>query len=110
MAMNDTPDGPDSRLPDEVVADILDADRRRIALEILDEHEEPVVIDDLAAAVRARELDTDPESVPTDERREIRDEFFADHLPKLTATEVVSYNSLLGTLTLADDQRVTDAL
>lgn len=110
MTIDGTPDGTNPRLPDEVVEDILEADRRRIALEILDEREDPVVIDDLAAAVRARELDTDPESVPTEERREIRDEFFADHLPKLTATEVVSYNSLLGTLTLADDQRVTEAL
>jgi len=37
MATSDTPVGGASRLPDEVVADILEADRRRIALEILAE-------------------------------------------------------------------------
>ena len=110
MATSDTPVGGASRLPDEVVADILEADRRRIALEILAEREEPIVIDDLAAAVRARELGTEPDAVSRSDRRTVRDEFFETHLPKLTATEVVTYDSMVGTLSLSPDEHVTSTL
>jgi len=37
------------------------------------------------------------------ERRSVRDAFFERHLPKLTATGVVEYDSLIATVTLADD-------
>ena len=110
MATSDTPMGSGSRLPEEVIEDILAADRRRIALEILAERDQPVVIDDLATAVRARELETDPTSISKTERRAVRDEFFAKHLPKLTATTVVTYDSMLGTLSLSADERVTATL
>lgn len=106
MATDDT-HGEGSALPKSVVADILANDRRRIALEVLAQRAEPMVIDDLAATVRARELDIDPAALSQSERRSVRDRFFAEHLPKLTATGVVEYDSMVGTLVMTDE-RVID--
>lgn len=98
------------RLPDDVVADLLGADRRRHALEALSQQEAAMTVDDLAADVCARERETTPEAIEREERREVRDEFFQRHLPKLTATDVVRYDSMLGTVELADEESFADAL
>ena len=68
------------------------------------------VIDDLAATVLAHERGTEPDAVPRSECKAVRDEFFATHLPKLTATEVVEYDSMVGTLRLPDEEQITDHL
>jgi len=99
-----------SELPDAVVDDILDSGRRRLALEILAGQDEPIVIDDLAAAVWARERGCEPTAVSREQRRTVRDEFFAEDLPKLTATGVVDYDSMVGTLSLTAGARVIDRL
>lgn len=97
-----SPDGADtdSELPTDVVEDLLSDPRRRYALETLSRRETPMVVDDLAAAVRARETGVAPDAVGKDERRRVREDFFQRHLPKLTATDVVRYDSLLGTVEL----------
>ena len=110
MATGETERDQSDRLPDAVVADILASDRRRSALAILAAEDEPMVIDDLAAAVRAREEDTPPTALSPEERRTARDDFFAEPLPKLTATGVVDYDSMVGTVTLRDDDRILDRL
>ena len=102
--------GTDPDLPDDVVADLLDVERRRRALEVLSRQETAMVIDDLAAAVRARETETSPDAIESEERQRVRDELFQRHLPKLTATDVVRYDSMLGTVQLADTESVVDAL
>lgn len=98
------------RLPDDVVADLLGADRRRNALQVLSREETAMSVDDLAAVVCARERETTPEAIEREERQEVRDEFFQRHLPKLTATNVVQYDSVLGTVELADEESLGDAL
>lgn len=111
MGTSDTDGQPaDLELPDDVVADLLSDDRRRYALETLSRRDSPMVIDDLAAVVRARETDTNQEDVEQAERQQVRDDFFQRHLPKLTATEVVRYNSMLGTVELVNPDPVSDAL
>ena len=97
-------------LPAEVLADLLAAERRRYALEALSGREAAMVVDDLAAVVRARETDTAVDDVGEDERRRVRDDIFEHHLPKLTATDVVRYDSMLGTVELRDPESVDDAL
>jgi len=109
MATGDRQDGTD-QLPEAVVEDILAAERRRIALSILADRDDAVVIDDLAATVLAHERGTEPDAVPRSECKAVRDEFFATHLPKLTATEVVEYDSMVGTLRLPDEEQITDHL
>jgi|AntRauTorcE11898_2_1112593.scaffolds.fasta_scaffold68856_1 hypothetical protein len=99
--------GTSTDLPDHVVTDLLGDARRRIALSYLAERDGPVALDDLAAVVRAREQNTTPKTVPECERRAVREEFFETHLPKLTATDVVEYDSMIATVALADDRILT---
>lgn len=85
-------------LPEEVVADLLSDNTRRQALSILADRDEPVVVSDLAAAVLAAERDTEPAAIPDTDRDELTEELFTDHLPKLTATGIVAYDSMVGTV------------
>lgn len=109
MAADSTwPDG--DGLPENVVADLLANDRRRRALEVLVERSDPVVVGDLAATVLAEERGESIDELPAEVARVARDEFFQDHLPKLTATGVVEYDSLVGTVALTDESTVVEWL
>lgn len=102
MATHHTPVDSDAlRLPDGVVADILAADRRRLALEQLAAADDQVVVGDLAAAIAASEQGIDPDAVDERTREAVHDDLYERHLPKLTATETVSYNSMLGTVAIS---------
>jgi len=92
----------DGRLPGRVIEDLLGVERRRLLLACLATQGDGMVVEDLADHVRAREVGIDPEAVDAEQRRAVRDEIFQRHLPKLTATGVVEYDSMLGTLTLED--------
>ena len=85
-------------LPEEVVDDLLSDDTRRRALSILADRGEPVVVTELAVAILAAERDIEPAAVPDTARDELTEELFTKHLPKLTATGVVAYDSMVGTV------------
>jgi hypothetical protein len=105
-----TPDEAPDRVPDEVVADLLADDRRRLVA-VLAAADEPLAVDDLARAVLARERDVDPGAVGDEAAATLREEVFQRHLPRLTPTGLVSYDSLVGTVALdTDDERVRAAL
>jgi hypothetical protein len=88
-------------LPSAVVDDLLSAEHRRLALSILADRGEPMVVESLAAAVVAARDDC-PESVVSDvERESMAEELYTEHIPKLTATGVVTYNSMKGAVELA---------
>ncbi|MFB6222422.1 MAG: hypothetical protein ABEH86_01950 [Haloarcula sp.] len=87
-------------LPDHVIEDLLSDEHRRRALSILAARGEPLIVDDLAAAVLAAERDIEPAEVPEADRAALRNELFTEHLPKLTATGIVSYDSMVGTVEL----------
>ncbi|WP_226012646.1 DUF7344 domain-containing protein [Halomicrobium salinisoli] len=108
MATRDPLDG--EALPEAVVDDLLDDGRRRRLLDVLFEADGPMAIDDVATELWARETDTDPEDVSDNERRRVRNDVFQHHLPKLTATEVVAYDSVVGTLELDDAGPVFERL
>ncbi|WP_436910801.1 DUF7344 domain-containing protein [Halosimplex marinum] len=95
--------GGDGRLPESVVADLRGDEFRRRALARLVERDEPVPVSDLAREAVAAERDEDPPDVPADAVDAARAELFQEHLPKLTATGVVSYDSLVGTVELSTD-------
>jgi len=89
-----------SDLPAAVVKDILDSKRRRLVLACLAESDGPMVVDDIAGAVCAREgVD------PTDHemREAVQRDIYERHLPKLTATGVAEYDSMRGAVELLDD-------
>ncbi len=81
-------------LPPEVVDDILAAPQRRAMLECLADAEDGLVMDDLVACVRNRET-TDDRT-----RKEVRTALYDNHLPRLTATGLVSYDSMRERVTL----------
>ncbi|WP_436924485.1 DUF7344 domain-containing protein [Halosimplex amylolyticum] len=96
-----------SELPQSVIADLRADDRRRQALTRLAECERALPISDLARHVAATERDEPVDEVPADAADAVRRDFFQQHLPKLTATGVVTYDSLVGTVELAtDDERL----
>ena len=76
-----------------MIEELVASPQRRAMLRLLIDRGEPVPVDDVAvhlseAAAPARE-----------ERRALRTEVYQDHLPKLTATGVVAFDSMLGTVT-----------
>ena len=87
-------------LPETVVEDLVGDPRRRILLDYLAQRGEPVALTDLAAAVRAEENGCAPGDVAADRRRATMEDLLETHLPKLTATGVVGYDSMRGTVTL----------
>ncbi|MFC7250278.1 hypothetical protein ACFQJ5_10570 [Halomicroarcula sp. GCM10025324] len=109
MATHDPETEQEGPLPPDVVADLLAVERRRRALEILDRVNGPVVVRELAETVLAAERDALESELPDDDVDSVREELFRDHLPKLTATGVVRYNSMVGTVELRRPEVVPDA-
>jgi hypothetical protein len=82
------------QLPGEVVEDILSADRRRTLLSCLTDHGGEMPVADLAACVSTREQGLTEGDVKEPARGQLYDELYDEHLPKLTATGVVEFDSL----------------
>jgi hypothetical protein len=91
------------RLPREVIEDILASERRRVMLSCLENSGGPVAVTDLAAAVGAHDGETTPVGVDEKRRRAVREDIYERHLPKLTATGAVEYDSMCGTVRLVED-------
>jgi len=112
-ATEGVPDGSGGagRLPDEVVEELLADEACRRVLSCLAERGEPTAVEDLARAVAAHERDVDAETVDRETVTAYRDDLFQRHLPKLTPTGVVAYDSLVGTVALdTADDRILSAL
>ncbi|WP_136715933.1 DUF7344 domain-containing protein [Halorientalis salina] len=91
------PTGHGEGLPAAVIEDLLACPRRRVLLTTLVEADEPVTVEDLAAELAAAES-APAASVSAADRRRARTEVFQEGLPKLTATDVVAFDSRLGTV------------
>jgi hypothetical protein len=87
-------------LPPGVVEDLLSDDSRRRALAVLDSRDGPVVVEELAAAIVATQDDCQPSAVTAADRERMAEELFTEHIPKLMATDVVEYDSMLGAVEL----------
>jgi len=99
MATSDTGatgDGGET-LPAAVIEDLLACEHRHTLLTVLHERDGPVPIGDLATELAPG---NDPAEVSDSDRRTVRTEIYQDHLPKLTATGVVHFDSLLGEVEL----------
>lgn len=94
--------GPERRLPEAVIDDLLADPRRRVLLRSLYEHDEPVTVTQLAADVIARERSVAFDAVSRDECRRVAENLYVHHIPKLTATAVVRYNSRQASIELDD--------
>jgi hypothetical protein len=101
MGTQQAPTGPGT-VPDEVLADLLDSERRCRLLEQLSAASEAAVVEDLAAAVCAAEEGCSPTEVSETRRRAVQNELFEEHIPKLVATGIVRYDSMVGRLWLEE--------
>jgi hypothetical protein len=92
-------------LPGEVVKDILSADRRRTLLACLTDHGGEMPVSDLAACVGARERDLTEGHVDGADRDRLYDDLYDEHLPKLTATGVLEFDSMRDRVRLRSQTR-----
>lgn len=81
------------RLPEMVIEELLAEPYRRAMLQSLRAHDGAVTVRQLALHVVARERSISPDAVPPQARDRARERLYKHHLPKLTATGVVRYNS-----------------
>jgi len=105
MATNST-DEPG--LPPDVVADLLSDDRRRRALELLAEAG-TLTLETLARRLAAEATDG-PGEPPEELVAEIEAELWDEHVPKLTATDVVEYDSMRAAVSLAPRAPIRERL
>lgn len=96
------------RLPETVVEDLLDDPRRRAMLRLLGTHDGSIRMTQLAARVIANERSIPIDAVSLEERRRVCDTLYEYHLPKLTATAVLRYNSRQASVEL--DEKATQLL
>lgn len=100
MSKTDTPtDQVD--LPAEVQKELLSSRRRCLLLTTLAEVGDVAVVD-LAAQLGGGGTDSETAAAGEAAHEQIRWEIYDRHLPKLTATGVVEYDSQLGKLRLAE--------
>lgn len=100
MATQNTDTDGEGALPSGVVEELRSDETRWLALEILRARDEPVVVEELAAAIVGRREDCQLSAVSAAERDAVAEELFTEHIPKLTATGVVAYDSMLGAVEL----------
>lgn len=95
---SDAPDDGPTEPPPEVVDGLLEEPRRRRLLAVLQGADEPVPIRRVARRIAAAEQGADPDAVPEEAATRVERSLYDRHLPKLTALEVVSFDSLLACL------------
>ena len=100
MATQNADSGMGKELPPAVIEDLLSDESRRRALEILSDRNEPMVVEELAASVVAARAECPVSAVRAADREAMTEELFTEHIPKLTATGVVAYDSMLGAVEL----------
>lgn len=92
-SITDGPGAGHGRLPEAVVEELLDDPRRRTMLRSLWIHDGPIPMIQLAANVIAHERSIPPDAVSAEDRQRVCENLYEHHLPKLTATTVLRYNS-----------------
>lgn len=76
----------------DTVFDLLSNRRRRHALAVLADYEEPITLADLADEVAVREFDKPIEDVPAETVADIYFRLYHKDVPKLTTADVVAYD------------------
>ena len=100
-----------SMLPEDVIEDLVTDEGCRAVLSHLAARDDPVTVDDLARALAASEAGVPEDAVGDEAVTTHREALFQRHLPKLTPTGVVEYDSLLCTVALdTDDERLRSRL
>lgn len=85
------------RPPKPVLRDVLDHDRRRLLLALIDAEGE-LSVSKLARRIAAAERGAEPADVPDGAIEEVEQALYQHHLPKLTALQIATFDSLLATV------------
>jgi hypothetical protein len=89
-------------LPSAVTDEILSSRRRCRVVTALATVGGEAIVEDLAVAVLAAEQGVDPGEIDTGHRKEVERDLYDRHLPKLTATGLLEYDSMLGRVRLTE--------
>jgi DNA-binding transcriptional ArsR family regulator len=102
MAVDSSSTNGPGGLPETVIDDLLADPRREMILRSLYEHDGPIPVTQLAANVIAREQSIDADDTSRGECQRVAESLYEHHIPKLTATAVVRYNSRQASIALDD--------
>lgn len=86
----------------DIQFDLLADSRRQLALRVLDEHESPVTLRDLANEIVTREHDAALPNVPSSAVRDVHASLHHVHLPKLSDADVIDYDTTRNRVTGVD--------
>lgn len=86
----------------DTVFDILSNPRRRFVLHYLEQREEPVGLNELAAEIAAKENDVPVDELTSQQRKRAYVSLYQTHVPKLEEVGVVTYDSESGDVALTD--------
>lgn len=95
-----------STLSQDTAFDLLSNERRRLALQYLQERDEPVSIGELATQVAAMENDIPVEEVDAQQRKRTYVSLYQTHVPKLAKANAVEYDSDEGIVALTPETRM----
>ncbi|MXR51863.1 hypothetical protein GRX03_09625 [Halovenus sp. WSH3] len=93
---------PRTEVPDGIKTDLLASERRCHILRVLAASGGEASVTDIAVRTRARETSQSADQIPPDAVDSVRYEIYERHLPKLTVTGIVEYDSTLDTVRLTD--------
>lgn len=92
-------------LSQDTVFDVLSSARRRAAIGILREQDEPIELTSLAEIVAARENDTTVEDLSSQDRKRVYVSLYQTHVPKLVDVGIVDHDTDSGEVWLTDTAR-----
>jgi hypothetical protein len=84
-------------------------DRATLALEVLEEHGEPLPLADVADEVAVREADCSLDEIAASEVLWIYDDLYYDHVPTLVGAGLVEYDQETDCLRRVEGVEVADA-
>lgn len=93
-------------LSQDTAFDLLSNERRRLALQYLEEHGGPVSIGELATEVAAMENDIPADEVDAQQRKRTYVSLYQTHVPKLAKANAVDYDSDEGIVELTPETRM----
>lgn len=94
----DAPPEPDLSL--DLVFEILKNERRRFVLQYMVDRDEQVALGTLAEHIAARENDTTPDQLTSQERKRVYVGLYQCHLPKMDSANIVDFDKDRGTIAL----------
>lgn len=103
-------EGDAQALSKDDVFEVFSNQRRRLVFDYLHRQDErgPVDISEISTHVAAAELETAPERINYDERKNVHTALRQFHLPKMDAADIVEFDNRTGDITLTEEGEELD--